>query len=42
MLITDKALAKLPYAASGQYKVNDTEKNAQRLSPPREPVGAMG
>ena len=25
MLITDKALAKLPYASSGQYKVNDTE-----------------
>ncbi len=25
MLITDKVLAKLPYASSGQYKVNDTE-----------------
>jgi site-specific recombinase XerD len=25
MLLTDKALARLPYASSGQYKVNDTE-----------------
>lgn len=25
MLLTDKALAKLPYATSGQYRVNDTE-----------------
>lgn len=25
MLLTDKALAKLPYASSGQYRVNDTE-----------------